>query len=115
MNERALRSADKRLESYLARMTACMSRKEQKRWAGYYLRGLLLDGQRKSIEPLAARVGGNVQSLQQFIGQSTWSAEEVQRTLNDFMQATLNRGVYWIVDETSFPKQGNQSVGVARH
>jgi len=114
MNERALRSADKRLESYLARMTACMSRKEQKRWAGYYLRGLLLDGQRKSIEPLAARVGGNVQSLQQFIGQSTWSAEEVQRTLNDFMQATLNRGVYWIVDETSFPKQGNQSVGVAR-
>jgi SRSO17 transposase len=91
-----------------------MDRKEQSHWAGFYLRGLLLDGERKSIEPLASRVGADAQSLQQFIGQSTWSAQRVQETLNRFMiQQVLGPG-YWIVDETSFPKQGEHSVGVAR-
>jgi hypothetical protein len=40
-----------------------MDRREQRHWAGFYLRGLLLDGQRKSIVPLAQRVGADVQCL----------------------------------------------------
>jgi SRSO17 transposase len=91
-----------------------MDRQEQRHWAGFYLRGLLLDGERKSIAPLAERAGADVQSLQQFIGQSTWSDQSVQHTLNDFMQRELGAADYWLVDETSFPKQGDHSVGVAR-
>lgn len=103
-----------RLQSYLDRMTHAMSRREQRQWAGFYLRGLLLDGERKSIAPLAQRTGGEVQSLQQFIGQSPWSASEVQHTLNAFMQEQLGAPTDWIIDETGFPKQGTHSVGVAR-
>jgi SRSO17 transposase len=114
MEARKVHALDQRLRSFLERLTSSMNRPEQRRWAGYYLRGLLLDGQRKSIAPLAQRVGADVQCLQQFIGQSTWSARQVQRTLNQWLQRQLGSGGYWIIDETSFPKQGNHSVGVAR-
>jgi SRSO17 transposase len=109
-----MRALDKRLREYLETVTAGMDRKEQKHWAGFYLRGLLLDGQRKSIEPMASRVGADAQNLQQFIGQSTWSEKRVQKTLNGFMNGQVSGPAYWIVDETSFPKQGKHSVGVAR-
>ncbi|MDB6065221.1 MAG: hypothetical protein JWR26_1429, partial [Pedosphaera sp.] len=114
MKGRRIQALDKRLQRYLETMTATMDREEQKHWAGFYLRGLLLDGERKSIEPLARRVGGDVQCLQQFIGQSTWSAQGVQQTLNQFLHRQVGSGGYWLVDETSFPKQGDCSVGVAR-
>jgi SRSO17 transposase len=114
MEERKVHALDQRLRSFLERLTNSMDRQEQRHWAGFYLRGLLLDGQRKSIAPLAQRVGADVQCLQQFIGQSTWSAQRVQHTLNEWMQRQLGSGGYWIVDETGFPKQGNHSVGVER-
>lgn len=91
-----------------------MGRSERRRWAGYYLRGLLLDGQRKSIEPLAQRVGADVQGLQQFVGQSPWSTEGLFRALNEVARRELVPARYWVIDETSFPKQGIHSVGVAR-
>src|SRR3954449_10475635 len=48
-------------------------RSEQRRWGGVYLRGLMLDGRRKSIEPMAARLDdGDEQCLQQFVNQSPW-------------------------------------------
>jgi SRSO17 transposase len=76
---------------------------------------LLLDGERKSIEPLAQRVpGGNVQALQQFVGQSPWAWEPVRCLLAQQMEEELLPEAAWIIDDTGFPKQGHESVGVAR-
>ena len=55
-------------------MLAGVGRAERRRNGAYYVQGLLLDGERKSIEPLAGCVpGANMQALQQFVGQSPWS------------------------------------------
>ena len=81
-----------------------------------YLHGLLLDGERKSIEPLSRRVpGGDQQALQQFVSQSPWEAGPVLRAYRARMAAAFadERGLL-VVDDTSFPKQGKHSVGVAR-
>ena len=114
MRTRDLEKLQQRLQEFLEETTACMGRSERRRWAGYYVRGLLLDGERKSIEPLAQRVGADVQGLQQFVGQSPWAAEELFKALNQIARRDLAPARYWLVDETSFPKQGSHSVGVAR-
>ena len=92
-----------------------MGRSERRAWARVYVHGLLLDGERKSIEPLAARVAGaDVQALRQLVGQSPWAVEEVQRRLALKMVDLLSEPEVWIIDETAFPKAGQHSVGVAR-
>jgi SRSO17 transposase len=94
---------------------AGVGRSERRHHGSLYVQGLLLDGERKSIEPLAERVpGGNVQALQQFVGQSPWAWEPVRRLLAQQMEEELLPAVAWIVDDTGFPKQGQESVGVAR-
>jgi SRSO17 transposase len=103
------------LEAFLADIVLHMGRKERRRWAGVYVRGLLLDGERKSIEPIASRVGdGNVQALQQFVNQSPWSYEAVRASAARKAEREFVSEPYWIVDEVSFPKKGNHSVGVSR-
>jgi SRSO17 transposase len=57
------------------------SRSERRHWCGKYLEGLLREGERKSIEPLAARVGGDEQALQQFVNQSPWDHTAVLHRL----------------------------------
>ena len=80
-----------------------------------YVQGLLLDGQRKSVEPMAERIAGaDVQALRQFLSQSPWEVAEVQRRLARKVVDTLSEPELWILDETSFPKAGEHSVGVAR-
>jgi SRSO17 transposase len=80
-----------------------------------YVQGLLLDGERKSIEPIASRISGaDVQALQQFVGQSPWAVEAVQRRLARQVVDLLSAPEVWIIDETAFPKAGTHSVGVAR-
>jgi SRSO17 transposase len=96
VNDRQIKALDKRLGDFVNRVTADMGRSERRRWAEVYLRGLLLDGERKSIEPLALRVGGDVQALQQFVGQSPWAAEKVMEALNKHMTSAVAEGTYWI-------------------
>jgi DDE superfamily endonuclease len=92
-----------------------MGRRERRHWARIYVQGLLLDGERKSIEPMASRIeGADVQALRQFVGQSPWAVEEVQRRLAHKVVDLLSEAEVWIIDETSFPKAGRHSVGVAR-
>jgi SRSO17 transposase len=68
-----------RLEVFAAEMFESMARKDQRRWGEVYLRGLMLDGRRKSIEPMAARLeDGDEQCLQQFVNQSPWAWEPVR-------------------------------------
>jgi SRSO17 transposase len=106
---------DKQLDRFLEDVIAPLGRSERRHWAKIYLQGLLLDGERKSIEPLAARVGGaDVQSLRQVVGQSPWAVEAVQRGLARKVVDLLAEPEVWMIDETSFPKAGEASVGVAR-
>ena len=115
MTPQALKQLDSRLANFLQELTEPMGRSERRHWARVYLEGLLLDGERKSVEPMAARIpGADVQALRQFLSQSPWEVAEVQRRLALKVVGTLNEPELWILDETSFPKAGNHSVGVAR-
>ena len=91
-----------------------MRRKDQRRWGEVHLRGLMLDGKRKSIEPMSARLpDGDEQCLQQFVNQSPWDWQPVRRALAERVSAEIEPEA-WIVDDTGFPKFGKMSVGVAR-
>jgi len=87
-----------------------------------YCTGLLLPGERKSVEPMAARLAAdNVrrmhQSLHHVVADAPWSDEAVlDRSLDFVIPAMLRRDpvVAWVVDDTGFPKKGCESVGVAR-
>ena len=112
-----------RLKAYADRFRDDFNRLRQAQYSGVYLQGLLLDGDRKSIEPLSRRVtlppGLDVkdldQALRQFIGQSTWDEQAVWSRYRSVMAETFAdpRGIF-VVDDTSFPKQGKLSVGVQR-
>jgi len=106
---------DERLDRFLSDVTVSLGRSERHRWAKIYLQGLLMEGGRKSIEPLADRIdGADVQSLRQFVGQSPWAVEEIQQRLAEKVVDLLAEPEVWMIDETSFPKAGDASVGVAR-
>jgi SRSO17 transposase len=115
MTPREMQALDHRLTAFLEDLLAPLGRKERRHWARVYVQGLLLDGERKSIEPLASRIAGaDVQALRQFVGQSPWDAEAVQELLARKIVDLLSEPEVWILDETSFPKAGEHSVGVGR-
>ena len=115
MTPRELKALDQRLTAFLEDLLAPLGRKERRHWARVYVQGLLLDGERKSIEPMGDRIpGADVQALRQFVGQSPWAVEAVQRQLARKVVDLLSNPEVWILDETSFPKAGDHSVGVAR-
>ncbi len=112
-----------RLRDYAAQFADDFPQAKPARWAGVYLQGLLLDGERKSVEPLSRRVTlpeglaskDPEQALQQFVNQSPWDEHKVLRRYRARMAATFAspEGVF-VIDDTSFPKQGRHSVGVQR-
>lgn len=115
MNARTLAAAERRLTAFLDDFVPLLGRAERRHWATLYVRGLLLDGARKSIEPMAERLpGADVQALRQFVNQSPWAWVPVQEALTIQMIDRLLPEAVLILDETSFPKQGTHSVGVAR-
>jgi SRSO17 transposase len=104
-----------KLEAFLADIVLPMGRQERRKHAEEYIRGLLMDGERKSIEPIASRLpDGDVQALQQFVNQSPWPSQEVRASLARKVEGEFVPEAYWLIDEVSFPKQGQHSVGVAR-
>jgi SRSO17 transposase len=78
-----------------------------------YVRGLLSDAKRKNMEGMLQRLSdpGQYQTLQHFITHSTWRADAIWHALR--AQAPDRRGML-LIDDTSIPKQGRESVGVAR-
>jgi len=93
-------------------------------WASVYLQGLLIDGERKSVEPLSGRVSlpdelasikGPEQALQQFVSHSPWDHRHVLKRYRSELARTFAspRGIF-VFDDVSFPKQGKHSVGVQR-
>jgi SRSO17 transposase len=112
-----------RLDDYAKLFRDDFSHKKQALWSGIYLQGLLHDGERKSIEPLSGRVdlppGLNSkdpeQALQQFVNQSPWDDQALVKRYRRHMAKTFAspEGIF-VIDDTSFPKQGTHSVGVQR-
>ena len=115
MKTREIERLQLKLEAFLGDLVLPMGRKERREHAEEYLRGLLMDGERKSIEPMASRIpDGDVQALQQFVNQSPWSSEKVRASLARKVEEEFVPEAYWVIDDVSFPKQGEHSVGVAR-
>ncbi|MFE9404014.1 IS701 family transposase [Streptomyces sp. NPDC006530] len=99
---------------FVADVFASMARKDQRSWGECYLRGLMVDGRRKSSQPMAARLpDGNMQALQQFVSQSPWDWVPVRRRIAERLCSVIRPEV-WVVDDVSFPKRGRASAGVAR-
>jgi SRSO17 transposase len=102
-----------RLEEFAAEVFAPLVRSDQRNKGQTYLRGLLLDGRRKSMQPMAERLGVDHQGLQQFVSSSTWAVEPVrQRLARRAIEVVAPEA--WVVDDTGFPKDGTASPGVAR-
>lgn len=90
-----------------------MGRLERREGATYYVQGLLMPGGRKSVEPMAERLGVDKQKLQQFVSDSPWEAEALWEALRSEVLPVFGPVDSWIVDETGWIKQGDKSVGVA--
>ena len=102
-----------KLALFVADVFASVPRKDQRAKGDCYLRGLMLDGRRKSIQPMAERLpDGNEQNLQQFVNQSTWDPLPVLRRIAERMVPLIGPEA-WAVDDVSFPKDGRMSVAVA--
>jgi len=79
-----------------------------------YLTGLMLEGRRKSVQPMAQRLGEpNEQSLQHFVANTPWDPVPVRRVLARRMQQVIDPSA-WVFDDTGFVKDGRMSPCVAR-
>jgi SRSO17 transposase len=101
------------LERFADEVFAPLVRRDQRAKGGLYLRGLLLEGRRKSMQPMAERLGVDHQQFQQFMTSSTWSVADVRARLARRAVRAVRPEV-WVVDDTGFPKDGKASAGVAR-
>jgi SRSO17 transposase len=82
--------------------------------AGHYLRGLMLDGRRKSIQPMAARLHGpHEQALNHFVTNSPWSVTRVRRRIAERVFEALD-GPAWAIDDTGLLSTARASPCVAR-
>ena len=109
-------------EAYVEGLASVIGHKDREGPLRDYCLGLMMPCERKSVEPMAAvtapgRVAAQHQSLLHFIGQGCWSDERVLAKVREMVLPQIEQhGAIsaWIIDDTSFPKQGRHSVGVAR-
>jgi SRSO17 transposase len=103
-----------RLEKFAGQMLRrVLRRRDQLATGELYVRGLMLDGRRKSMDPMAERLGVDTQRLQQFMADSTWDYEPVRENLTQWALERIGpRAV--VIDDVGFPKDGPDSPGVAR-
>src|SRR5215210_22103 len=110
------KALEQQLSNFVEEFRDLFGRAERRYRCKQYLTGLLLDGERKSIEPMADRVAGaNAQALQQFVNQSPWAHAALQLGLaRGMLRRRAGRRAVLVLDDTTLPKQGRSSVGVAR-
>ena len=116
------RTGEERFAAYLDVIAAVVGHSRRAAAARAYCTGLLLPGERKSIEPMAARlaperVQATHQALHHVVAQAEWDDASLLRAVREQVLPAIERHGpvrYWIVDDTGFPKQGKHSVGVAR-
>lgn len=116
-------SLESRFEKYSGVMVDALGHADRVTPAQWYLRGLMLPGGRKSVEPMAARVypqdvRAAHQSMHHLVSTSDWSDEVILAAVAEQVVPVLTQEgtepCYWIVDDMGFPKKGRHSVGVAR-
>src|SRR3712207_294531 len=116
------RTGEERFAAYLEEIAAVLGHSRRATAARAYCTGLLLPGERKSVEPMAARIApGRVQaahqSLHHVVAKAEWDDAAMLRAVREAVLPAVERHGpvrYWIVDDTGFPKKGQHSVGVAR-
>jgi SRSO17 transposase len=117
VREHGVRAADlaaqrAALVAFAEEMYGSLARCDQRAKGEQYVRGLLLEGRRKSIQPMAARLAdGDEQGLQQFITDSPWEDMPVRRLLARRMSKEIEPEG-WVIDDTGLPKDGCFSPGV---
>src|SRR5215212_1154208 len=122
MSGRGGQQSEARFASFVEALAGVIGHADRASPLRDYCTGLLMPAERKSVEPIAAvtapsRVAAQHQSLLHFIGQSAWSDEAVLAKVRALTLPALERSgpiEAWIIDDTSFPKKGRPSVGVAR-
>ncbi len=110
-----------RFEAYITRLATVVGHADRHEPMRAYCYGLVLPGERKSVEPMAARVdpahvSSRHQSMHHFVADAPWHDEAVLRVARGWaLEAMETQGPLeaWIVDDTGFPKKGSHSVGVA--
>ncbi|WSC87883.1 IS701 family transposase [Streptosporangium sp. NBC_01756] len=102
-----------RLEAFAAEMLGSLPRRDQRAKGELYVRGLMLDGKHKSMQPMAEHLGVDHQQLQQFVSSSTWDYAKVRERLARWAAAHIAPEAY-AIDDVGFPKDGYDSPGVAR-
>lgn len=116
------RAAGERFEKYLQRLAEAVGHADRREPLRAYVTGLLLSGERKSVEPMAARIDprhvqARHQSMHHFVASAPWDEAELLRVARDYALVQLERHgpvAAWVVDDTAYPKKGLHSVGVAR-
>jgi SRSO17 transposase len=112
---------ERRFDFYIDKLVGVIGHADRAGPLRDYCMGLVMPGERKSVEPMAAitapgRTAAQHQSLLHFVGQGAWSDEEVLAEVREMVLPRIERyGAIeaWIIDDTSFPKQGRHSVGVS--
>jgi SRSO17 transposase len=112
--------SETRFASYMAGLGSVIGHADRMGPLRDYCTGLVLPGERKSVEPMAARTApgrtaAQHQSLLHFVGIATWSDEDVLAKVREMLLPALEKAgsiKAWIIDDTAFPKQGKHSVGV---
>src|SRR5947199_9746111 len=112
--------SETRFAEYVAGLGSVIGHVERTRPLRDYCTGLMLPGERKSVEPMAARTApartaAQHQSLLHFVANAAWSDEDVLAKVREMVLPAIAKSgpiEAWIIDDTSFPKQGKHSVGV---
>ncbi len=115
-----LDQSEARFAEYVAGLGSVIGHAERTRPLRDYCTGLMLPGERKSVEPMAARTApartaAQHQSLLHFVANAAWSDEDVLAKVRETVLPAIEKNgpiEAWIIDDTSFPKQGKHSVGV---
>src|SRR6202166_2786941 len=120
MNLKYGKDSEARFAAYVEGLSSVIGHADRTGPLRDYCTGLMLPGERKSVEPMAARTApartaAQHQSLLHFVGVASWSDEKMLAKVREMVLPAIEghgRIEAWIIDDTSFPKQGTHSVGV---
>lgn len=103
------------IDEYMAPFMRFFHRSEGRALAERYVSGLLMDGERKSVEPMSERVNASERSMQRLLSHAKWDEQGVLSTFQEMMLTVTSDPMgLFVIDDTGFPKKGRESVCVRR-